>query len=61
MKVARLIAYLGLVFGALRLAEYYFFGDLHRGYALAWAIHALASGIAILWLTRKDSYRQKAG
>jgi len=55
MKMARIFGYLGLVLGVLRLAEYYFFGDLHRGYALAWAVQALVFGVAILTLTKEKS------
>ncbi|HEY4474423.1 MAG TPA: hypothetical protein VJC06_00670 [Candidatus Paceibacterota bacterium] len=55
MKLARIFGYVGLIWGALRLAEYCFLGDLHRGYALAWAIQALVFGVAILALTKEKS------
>lgn len=53
MKLARIFGYLGLIWGVLRLDEYYFFGDLHHGYALAWAIQALVFGIAVLFLAKE--------
>jgi len=55
MKLARIFGYLGLIWGALRLAEYYFFGDLHQGDALTWAVQALVFGIAILVLAKEKS------
>lgn len=59
MKFARRCAYVGLLVGALRLLEYYFLGDLHHGYALAWAIHALVSSVLILWLVKREENKSK--
>lgn len=53
MKLVRVFGYGGIVLGLIRFTEYYFFGDIHHGYALAWAFHALLSGLAILYLVRK--------
>lgn len=57
MNFYRIFGYIGVVLGLLRFFEYYFLGDIHGGYALAWATHAFISGVALLWLTRKDSKR----
>ena len=59
MGIIRVFAYIGIGMGTLRFLEYFIFGDLHRGYALAWAIHALASGIILLWITRNDTADSK--
>lgn len=60
MNFVRLAGYGGIVLGLLRLLEFYFFGDLHRGYALAWALHALVSGVLIIWLTRKERLKKES-
>lgn len=59
IRFVRILAHIGIFIGLLRLVEYHFFGDLHRGYALAWAIHALVSGVLILLLTAKEAEQQK--
>lgn len=51
--MARIFGWVGVIFGILRLLEYFFFGDLHSGYALGWAIHAFVSGILLLWLSEE--------
>lgn len=59
MRFARVMAYVGIAVGILRLLEFYFFGDLHRGYALAWAAHALISSVLILWLVKREVKKEQ--
>lgn len=59
MKVAKWIVYIALTVGVFRLIEYYFFGDLHRGYAFAWYIHALVTAPLALWFIRREEKKIK--
>lgn len=55
LKIARWIFCVGgLGVVVLRLGEYYFLGDWHHGYALAWIVHALVTVPIALWFIRRE-------
>ena len=60
-KFARGICYIGLIVGVWRLAEFYLYGDLHQGHAIAWAVHALVSAPLALWLIRREEKKVSGG
>lgn len=53
-NLTKFLAVVALILGIFRLQDYFTFGDQHHKLALIWAIHALATGVLLLWFSRDD-------
>lgn len=58
LKVAKWAGYIAIILGILRLVDYYFYGNAHHLYALAWALHALITGLLMIWLSKWISNKE---
>jgi len=61
LSLIRFLAVISLVLGVFRLFDYFSFGNQHHSYALVWAIHALITGILLLWFSRNDQSQLSSG